>query len=75
MAILSFNNIDLSREDFPDTLQGWVAFSIVFASGVQCADKNAALEYLFEEADEIIQRIQEDSNSSLPDESPILGDD
>jgi hypothetical protein len=47
-----------NREDFGRTLRDWVAFSIAFASGVACRDKQAALDLLRHEADSILAALR-----------------
>ncbi len=42
------NGMQLNREDFPDTLHGWIAFMIVFTACTPCTDKDAILELLFD---------------------------
>jgi len=55
---MSYGRVWLSRGDFNDSLIDEVAFSIAFASGLGCRDKEAALEALREEAKDIIEIVK-----------------
>lgn len=57
----SFNGVMLSVADFPNTLEGYIAFSIAFANNVRCANKEAAIELLLHEAGELIEKVRDGS--------------
>lgn len=61
------NDVELSRSDFADTLTDRVAFDIAFASAVRCSDKDALLDLLRHNAQEIIDRVR-----TTPDEAADL---
>ena len=54
----NFNGVHLTVSDFPRTLQGWVAFSIAFIQAVHPSSKEAALELLMHEAEQIIKQVE-----------------
>ena len=53
-----YNGIELSADDFPRDLQGWVAFSIAFAANTKCRDKAATMDLLLHEAERIIEQVK-----------------
>ena len=58
MITWNYNGIELSRSDFGTDLRSWVAFSIAMAAATTSADKDAALDLLYREADNIITRVR-----------------
>lgn len=58
MFSFDYHGVELSSSDFPRDLRGWVAFSIAFAWNTRCRDKEAALELLLHEADNIIGQVK-----------------
>lgn len=70
MLEIVVNSIPLSRKDFNDCLVDRVAFDIAFASAVLCRDKEALLELLRQNAQEIIDRVRNtpEETSDLPNE-------
>lgn len=52
-----YNGVEMCGADFPRDLRGWVAFSIAFAAATHCRDKQAALELLLHEADNIVEKV------------------
>ena len=75
--VISFNyhGVDLSVSDFPRTLAGWVAFSIAFDRNVQCCDKEAAMELLIHEAEQIINRVRQESDAAAREVQPEIKDE
>ena len=55
---MNYNGIDIEARDFPGTLQGYIAFCIAFAANTHCCDKEAAVELLMHEAENIIERVK-----------------
>jgi len=58
MLSFDYHGVQLSSSDFSRDLRGWVAFSIAFAFNTRCHDKDAALELLMHEADNIIDQVK-----------------
>lgn len=54
-----WNDIELSRDDFDNSLRDWVAFTIAFLANTQCSDKEVALDLLRYDADSIINKVRE----------------
>lgn len=55
---ISFNGVYLSRSDFGNSIQDYIAFSIAFACDTHCRDKEAALELLQYEAEKLIEVVK-----------------
>ena len=55
MFSFTFNGIELNRGDFDESLRDYIAYSIAFCCAADCRDKEAALELLRHEADNIIE--------------------
>jgi hypothetical protein len=51
------NGVALSRADFGDSFEDWVAFTIAFCGATHCRDKAAQLELLRFNAASIIAKV------------------
>ena len=59
MLTINFHGVELSAADFPQTLEGKIAFDILFASNARCGSKEAAVELLLSEAASIIEQVKD----------------
>lgn len=59
MLTINFYGVELSAADFPKTLEGKIAFDILFAANARCGSKEAAVELLLSEAASIIEQIEQ----------------
>jgi hypothetical protein len=59
MLTINFHGVELSAADFPATLEGKIAFNILFASNARCGSKEVAVELLMSEAASIIKQVEQ----------------
>lgn len=58
MLTINFHGVELSAADFPRTLEGRIAFDILFAANARCGSKEAAVELLLHSASSIIEQVK-----------------